>query len=88
MRAREWQDAIKVFDQVLESSKLGARKPERRFFELACEKIGIQPGQAVFLDDLGANLKPARAMGMYTIKVDEPDDALAQLEALLEWKLR
>jgi putative hydrolase of the HAD superfamily len=87
-RAREWHGAIEVFDQVLESSKLGARKPERRFFELACEKIQIRPDQAVFLDDLGANLKPARAMGMHTIKVDEPDQALTQLETLLDWRLR
>ncbi len=88
LRAREWQNAIEIFDRVLESSKLGSRKPERRFFELACEKIGIEPKQAVFLDDLGANLKPARAMGMHTIKVDAPDQALAQLETLLDWKLQ
>lgn len=87
-RAREWSDALSLFDQVVESSKIGARKPEPRFFERACETLSIDPREAVFLDDLGANLKPARAMGMTTIKVGDPDDALAELEQVLGIRLR
>lgn len=87
-RAREWAGALKQFDQVIESSKIGARKPEPQFFEHACRQLEIEPGEAVFLDDLGANLKPARAMGMVTIKVIDPDNALAELETVLGIALR
>lgn len=69
-----------LFDAVLESSALGVRKPDPRFYELACEAVGVRPEEAVFLDDLGVNLKPARALGMHTIKVTDPDEALAELE--------
>ncbi|MGH8631571.1 MAG: HAD-IA family hydrolase, partial [Burkholderiales bacterium] len=82
-RGREWQAAIDQFHAVIESSKAGARKPEERFYRFACSALHIDPHEAVFLDDLGANLKPARAMGMRTIKVDDPDAALAELEAAL-----
>ena len=75
------------FDHVVESSKVGARKPEPRFYEIACERVGFDPSQCVFLDDLGVNLKPARAMGMHTIKVDDPAVALAELAAVLGFPL-
>ena len=71
------------FDVVLESSKLGVRKPEPAFYALACERLGVEPDECVFLDDLGVNLKPARALGMATIKVDDPAVAIAELGALL-----
>lgn len=67
------------FDHVVESSKVGCRKPEPRFYEIACELLGVSPTACVFLDDLGINLKPAAAMGMKTIKVGDPDIALAEL---------
>jgi putative hydrolase of the HAD superfamily len=71
------------FDVVVESSKVGCRKPEPRFYEIACEQLGVTPSECVFLDDLGINLKPAKAMGMATIKVVHPDTALAELSATL-----
>jgi putative hydrolase of the HAD superfamily len=71
------------FDHVIESSKVGARKPEPRFYELACEIVGVEPAECVFLDDLGINLKPAAAMGMRTIKVVDPAVAIAELEDVL-----
>ena len=71
------------FDATVESSKVGVRKPEPRFYEIACELLGVHPAECVFLDDLGINLKPAAAMGMATIKVVDPDVALAELGALL-----
>ena len=81
-------DRVKVGrDAVVESSKVGVRKPEPRFYEIACDLLGVQPIECVFLDDLGVNLKPARAMGMTTIKVDDPKPALAELGALLELDL-
>ena len=76
------------FDVVVESSKIGVRKPEPLFYETACELLGVQASECVFLDDLGINLKPARAMGMATIKVVDPDEALAELEQILGLSLR
>jgi putative hydrolase of the HAD superfamily len=75
------------FDLVLESSKLGVRKPEPAFYALACERLGVTPTDCVFLDDLGVNLKPARAMGMTTIKVGDPFAAIAELGAMLGLEL-
>jgi putative hydrolase of the HAD superfamily len=72
-----------LFDAVLESRVLGVRKPDPRFYELACATVGVEPDEVVFLDDLGINLKPARALGMRTIKVTDPDQALVELEQIL-----
>ena len=71
------------FDVIVESSKVGVRKPEPRFYEIACELLGVHPNECVFLDDLGINLKPAAAMGMRTIKVLSTEQALADLSAIL-----
>jgi putative hydrolase of the HAD superfamily len=76
-----------LFDAILESRVLGVRKPDPRFYELACEALEVQPGECVFLDDLGVNLKPARALGMRTIKVTDPAVALAELGEVLGMSL-
>jgi putative hydrolase of the HAD superfamily len=73
-----------LFDAVLESRSLGVRKPDPRFYELACATLDVRPEECVFLDDLGVNLKPARALGMHTIKVTEPDVALRELAEVLQ----
>lgn len=78
---------LEMFDVVVESSKVGARKPDQEFYDLACDLAGVQPHQVVFLDDLGVNLKPARAMGMTTIKVVDPHVALEELGAVLGMEL-
>ena len=76
------------FDAVIESSKVGVRKPEPRFYEIACRTLGVEPPACVFLDDLGVNLKPAAQMGMHTIKVTSAEQALTDLEAALGIALR
>lgn len=81
--APAYEEVLHHFDVVVESSKVGCRKPDPRFYRMACDQLGIEPAEAVFLDDLGVNLKPARAMGMRTIKVEDPDRALAELEAVV-----
>ena len=73
------KSVLACFDAVVESSVVGVRKPEPRFYELALEQLGVAAADSVFLDDLGVNLKPARAMGMTTIKVTDPVVALAEL---------
>jgi len=67
------------FDHVIESSKAGVRKPDPRIYRMMCEAIGIEPAGCVYLDDLGINLKPAREMGMTTIKVTSEAQLLADL---------
>ena len=71
------------FDDIVESSKVGVRKPEKRFYEIACERLGVQPDECVFLDDLGINLKPAAQMGMTTVKVMSAAQAIDDLTAIL-----
>jgi putative hydrolase of the HAD superfamily len=78
----EVQEVYDLFDLVVESKTVGIRKPEPRFYELACEALQVEPTEVVYLDDLGINLKPARAMGMHTIKVTDPARALSELSAV------
>jgi putative hydrolase of the HAD superfamily len=76
-------DVLTLFQHIIESSVVGVRKPDPRFYEIACETAGVEPHEVVFLDDLGVNLKPAAAMGMTTIKVTDPATALEELEAVV-----
>jgi putative hydrolase of the HAD superfamily len=76
-----------LFDVLVESAVEGLRKPDPRIYELVCERLEVAPSATVFLDDLGANLKPARELGMTTIKVADPDAALAELGAALGFPL-
>jgi putative hydrolase of the HAD superfamily len=75
------------FDVFVESARVGLRKPDPRIYELVCRQLGVVPSRAAFLDDIGRNLKTARALGMSTIKVDDPDVALRELGALLGFDL-
>jgi putative hydrolase of the HAD superfamily len=77
------QKVVEIFDLLIESSIEGCRKPEEKFYEVACERLNVKPENCVFLDDLGINLKPARAMGMTTIKVIDPEDAIKELYEIL-----
>ncbi|MFZ3033225.1 MAG: HAD-IA family hydrolase [Parvibaculum sp.] len=79
-KAAQVAEVMALFDHVIESSKLGIRKPDPRIYELACETLEVSPANCVYLDDLGINLKPAKMLGMTTIKVVEPDQAMAELE--------
>lgn len=76
-------DIATHFDHIIESAVVGIRKPDPEIYRLTCDTAGVAPHQVVFLDDLGINLKPARAMGMSTIKVVDPHVALNELTAIL-----
>ncbi len=80
-------ELAEVFDLIVESAVEGLRKPDPRIYELTCSRLGVTPDATVFLDDLGTNLKSARALGMTTIKVGDPAVALAELEGLLGFSL-
>ena len=84
-RTRELRDH---FDAFVESSAVGLRKPAPRIYLLTCRNLAIDPAEAVFLDDIGRNLKTARELGMTTIKVDRPEQALDALSDLLGFALR
>jgi len=87
-RAAEVAEVLRMFDVVIESRKIGVRKPDADFYRIALETLGIEARQAVYLDDLGVNLKPARALGMHTIKVGAAEPALRDLEDILRIPLR
>lgn len=87
-RAAAVAEVMAMFDHVVESSVIGVRKPEQSFYTKALEIVGVAATEAVFLDDLGINLKTARAMGMTTIKVVDADAALADLESVIGLNLR
>lgn len=71
------------FDHVIESSKVGVRKPDPRIYRMMCDALGVEPAQCAYLDDLGINCKPAAMLGMTAIKVTSGEQALADLEAVL-----
>jgi putative hydrolase of the HAD superfamily len=77
-----------LFHHVIESSKAGVRKPDPRIYAMMVEALGVDPTHCVYLDDLGINLKPARDMGMTTIKVLSGEQALSDLEATTGFTLR
>lgn len=81
-------EVLDLFDVVVASAELGIRKPDPRFYRIACERLAVEPARAVFLDDLGVNLKPARQLGMTTIKVVDVDQAVDDLQAVLGIPLR
>ena len=86
-RASAVAEVMQLFDLVVESSELGIRKPDPQIYLHTCEQLGIDPSAALFIDDLGINLKPAKALGMQTIKVLSEDQALADLSGALDMQL-
>lgn len=86
-KARQVSEIFESFDHVIESSKAGVRKPDPRIYMMMCEALDVAPEACVYLDDLGINLKPARALGMTTIKVLNEDQLLADLSEATGLKL-
>ncbi|MDE2011439.1 MAG: HAD-IA family hydrolase [Alphaproteobacteria bacterium] len=82
------REVLELFDRLIESSKLGLRKPDPKIYVLMCEALAVAPADCIYLDDLGVNLKPARALGMTTIKVESGPQAIAELEAATGMTLR
>ncbi|RXH21585.1 MULTISPECIES: HAD-IA family hydrolase [Bradyrhizobium] len=80
-------EVMVLFDHVIESAKIGLRKPDPRIYKMMVETLKVDPDNCVYLDDLGVNLKPAREMGMTTIKVTSGAQAIAELEKATGLKL-
>jgi putative hydrolase of the HAD superfamily len=70
-----------LFDVVIESSKVGVRKPDPAIYRMMCEALAVAPADCIYLDDLGVNCKAAAGLGMRAIKVVSEAQALADLEA-------
>jgi putative hydrolase of the HAD superfamily len=79
----ELEQIFARFEHVIESSKAGVRKPDPRIYLMMCERLGLEPAQCIYLDDLGINCKPASQLGMHAIKVTSGEQALADLGAVL-----
>ena len=82
-RGDAYEQIFARFEQVLESSKAGVRKPDPRIYTMMCAALGVEPAACVYLDDLGINCKPAAMLGMHAIKVTSGEQALADLSAAL-----
>ena len=80
----ETKEAMSIFDHVIESSIAGIRKPNPEIYMMSCDALNVSPDQCIYLDDLGINLKPARELGMMTIKVIQPEDAIQEVRNLLK----
>src|ERR1700710_2263340 len=81
-------EVMALFDHFTESAKIGLRKPDPRIYQMMVETLKVNPKHCVYLDDLGVNLKPAREMGMTTIKVLSAAQAITELEAATGLPLR
>jgi epoxide hydrolase-like predicted phosphatase len=83
---RYWKSSIpmELFDLVVDSCDVGLRKPDPANFRLTCERLGVAPEAAVFLDDTRRHVETARSIGLHAILVRNPWDALAELDAILE----
>jgi epoxide hydrolase-like predicted phosphatase len=75
---------MSYFDKIYESYKIGMRKPEARIYEYIIKDLEINPKETIFLDDLGMNLKTARQLGINTIKVVDPIEAIKTLDQFIE----
>ncbi len=71
-------------DLIIYSHEEEMRKPDRRIYELACERLGVQPAEMVFLDDVDQSVAAARELGIHAIQFKETAQAIADIEACLE----
>jgi putative hydrolase of the HAD superfamily len=85
---RSVDEAMSLFQHIIESSKVGIRKPDPRIYRMMTDALAVDPTRCIYLDDLGINLKPARALGMTTIKVEAPAPTIDALEHHLGLTLR
>ena len=76
-------EVFDLFDFVFESKEIGLRKPDQAFYDHVIKEVNISPNKIIFLDDLGINLKPAKAMGITTIKVISESQAKKDLSEIL-----
>jgi putative hydrolase of the HAD superfamily len=72
-----------LFDEIIDSSEVGCRKPEPAIYELTTRRMGVERDELVYLDDFGGNVTGARLHGWTTIHVTGPDQALAELDTVL-----
>ncbi len=86
-RSEDYAAAFARFETIVESSKVGVRKPDPAIYLMACAALGVEPAQCVYLDDLGINCKAAAMLGLTAIKVTSGAQALRELSAILGLEL-
>jgi epoxide hydrolase-like predicted phosphatase len=74
---------LDAFDEVIISAEVGLAKPDPRIFQLALERLDASPAEAVFIDDFAANVEAARALGLHVVHFQDPEQARAEIERLL-----
>ena len=86
-KAEEVAAIMARFDHVIESSKVGVRKPDPRIYQMMCDALRVEPTACIYLDDLGINCKPAAQLGMHAIKVTSGEQALKELSQIVDLEL-
>jgi putative hydrolase of the HAD superfamily len=86
-KALQIETIMARFDHVIESSKVGVRKPDPHIYTMMCDALGVEPALCIYLDDLGINCKPAAELGMHAIKVTSGEQALMELSDILNLPL-
>lgn len=74
---------IDAFDHIIISAEVGVAKPDPKIFQVALEKAGVSPNEAVFVDDFYVNIEGCEKVGMKGIHFKDAQTALAQLKLLL-----
>jgi epoxide hydrolase-like predicted phosphatase len=87
---REWEDLWRaklpveeIFDVVVDSSREGTRKPERRIYEITLERLAVAAEQAVLVDDVEMNCEAARELGMSAVWFRDTEQAIAEIRSVL-----
>jgi putative hydrolase of the HAD superfamily len=87
---REWEPRWRamlpvdeLFEVVVDSGFVGVRKPDRRIYEITCERLGVEPEECVFVDDFGHNCDAARELGMTAVWFRDTDQAVAELRDVI-----
>jgi len=87
---REWEPRWRamlpvdeLFELVVDSAFVGLRKPDPEIYRLTCSRLGVEPGECLFLDDLEPNVAAARELGMAAVQFVDNEQAIPEMDALL-----
>jgi putative hydrolase of the HAD superfamily len=73
-----------LFEHVVDSAFVGMRKPDREIYLLTLDRLALPAGACVFIDDIDVNCDAAREAGLHAVKFDSTDQAIRDVEAILD----